>query len=241
MKIYLHLTLLLTVLAIAGCTDHVTNMMASTYHSVPLTIGTGNATTWITTDGSGNLSAIGITISDAALASLGTHDSMYELPMPTGISCAFKSIALDFATHDNAPYNLPHLDPHFMLIDMATRMGIMDTEDRMMPTNMMMPSGYRSDGMSELMMGVHWMDTTGSEFHGSPFECTFDYGTSKGDMIFYELMCEKASLESHKAFNKTIRKPTMMGGMMMSMTIPSAYKVSYDQNGHTTTFELNGF
>ena len=240
MKIHLHFTLLLTVLSIVGCTDHVTNTMGSTYRSVPLTMGTGNATTWITTDGSGNLSAIGITISDAALASLGTHDSMYELPMPTGVACAFKSIALDFATHDDAPYNMPHLDPHFMLIDMMARMRIMDTADGMMPTNMNMPPGYRSDGMSEGMMGVHWMDTTGSEFHGGPFDCTFDYGTSKGDMIFYELMCDKASLESHKAINSTIRKPTMMGGMM-SMTIPSAYKVSYDQSGHTTTIELNGF
>lgn len=208
------------------------------YTGSPLTIGSGTAYTWIKTDASGNLSAIGVTISDAALASIGTKDSMYELPMPTGISTEFKGIALDYATHDPAPYNKPHIDPHFFLLDMGHRMMIMDTTDAMMPMNMMMPSGYMTDSMSEMMMGVHWMDTTAPEFHGTPFQCAFDYGFSMGNMVFLEVMCDKASLEG-KAITGTVRKPTMMGGMMMSL--PATYKVSYDNTTHTSTIELDTF
>jgi hypothetical protein len=234
-----YIFLLLTLALITGCNSNSTGTNASTYTSAPLTIGTGTANTWIKTDASNKLTTVGVTISDGALTSLGNTDSMFELPMPAGVSTIFKSIALDYATHDPAPYNHPHIDPHFFLYDMNSRMSIIDGTDSMPPMNMMMPSGFMCLGVSEAMMGVHWMDTTASEYHGIPFQCTFDYGTSMGNLEFFEVMCDKASLEGHKIVSNSIRKPTMMNGMTMS--IPSSYSITYDGTAHTSTIELDGF
>ncbi len=236
-----HIASILLLLLVFGC-NSTTATNPTTYTGTPISIGTGTANTWVYTNASGNLSAVGVTISDAALASIGTKDSMFELPMPAGVSCIIKSIALDYATHDAAPYNKPHIDPHFFLLDMSARMSMMGGgKDGKMPTNMMMPSGYTTDSVLEPMMGVHWMDTTSSEFHGTPFQCAFDYGTSMGSMVFYEVMCDKSSLEGHKSITNTIRQPSMMGGGMMMTSIPASYKVSYDATAKTTTIELDGF
>jgi hypothetical protein len=87
------------------------------------------------------------------------------------------------------------------------------------------------------------MDTTAGEYHGMPFQCTFDYGTSMGNMEFYEVMCDKASLDSHafKTLLGSVRRPTMMNGMMMTMSIPFSYTINYDGNSHSTSIELDGF
>ena len=232
--------LLLAVLSVASCKSDTTSSSPTRFAGAAVTIGSGTANTWLTTDASGNTTAIGVTISDAALASLGTKDSMYMLAMPTGVLSAFKSVGLDYATHDAAPYNKPHIDPHFMLLSDAALMGTMSGGmDGKMPTNMMFPSGYVTDSVIEPMMGVHWMDTTGSEFHGTPFQCAFEYGAWNGNMAFYEVMCDKASLDGHKGITNTIRKATMMSGMMMFM--PSSYKISYDAIAKTSTIELDGF
>ena len=239
MKHLFHFVLLLSFGLLAGCKTNSTSSTPTTFDGSPVTIGTGSANSWIKTDASGKVTSVGVTISDAALASIGTRDSMFELPAPSGVSSIFKSIALDYATHDPAPYNKPHIDPHFFLIVMAARMGNMSGMDGMMPMNMMMPSGYTTDSMSEMMMGVHWMDTTASEYHGTPFQCAFDYGFSMGNLVFYETMCDKASLDGHKVISNTIRQPMMMNGMTMSM--PSSYAVTYDANAKVTNIELDGF
>ncbi len=44
-------------------------------------------------------------------------------------------------------------------------------------------------------MGVHWIDTTSSEFHGIAFTHTYDYGFYHGSMVFIEAMCSKTFLE----------------------------------------------
>ncbi len=239
MKAIVVLSLSFSLVTLFGCKSNPANSNPTTYTGLSVSIGSGSAKTWIKTNASGNFSSIGVTISDAAFTSLGQMDTMFELPMPSGFSSPFKSVMLDYATHDPKPYNNPHIDPHFFYIDMGTRMNIMAGEDSTMPMNMTMPAGYMTDDLSETMMGVHWIDTTGPEYHGQPFESTCVYGFTKGNLAFMEVMCDKASLEGHKAITASVRQPMMMSGMMMS--IPASYHVSYDSTAHTSSIEFDGF
>ncbi|SRR5579883_1037746 len=243
MKKPVYLVYLILVIASFGCKSS-TGPQSQTYTSAPTVVGAGTATTWITMNGSGNISSVGVTLTNSALTSLGNSDSMYELAMPSGVSTQFKSIALDYATHDAWPYNHPHIDPHFFLYNMAQRMGIMDGKDTMPPMMMTMPPGYATDSMSEMMMGVHWIDMSGPEYQpGHPFTSTFVYGFTMGSMDFMELMCDKASLDGQKNISGAVKRPTMMSGMsgMPMPLFPATYKITYDASAKTTTIELDGF
>ncbi|MDP4200567.1 MAG: DUF5602 domain-containing protein [Bacteroidota bacterium] len=221
-----------------GCSSS-TTPQPQTYIGASTTIGSGTANSWVTVDGSGNMTAIGVTISDAALASLPAMGMMYEIPMPAGVTTIpYKSISLDYATMDPAPYNVPHLDAHFYFEDMMARMNIMQGIDTMMPGGMMLPAGYTRIGECDSMMGVHYMDTSAPEWHKQPFHCAFVYGFAKGTMTFMEAMCDQASLSNHTALSGTV-KPMMM--MSMPMSMPKTYKTSYDATTKTTKIELDGF
>ena len=223
---------------LVGCKSS-TSPQPQTYTASPTSIGTGTATSWVAVDASGNMTAIGVTVSDAALASLPAMDTMFEIAMPPGLTTIpFKTVSLDYATSDAAPYNKPHLDAHFYLLDMMHRMNIMNGMDTMMPMGMMLPDGYMRMGESQAMMGVHYIDMNGPEYSGHPFQSAFVYGFSMGSMTFMEAMCDKAILTSHTALSGTVKQPMMMG---MTMSIPASYKTSYDASAKTTTIELDGF
>lgn len=243
MKAFSVLGLTVTLAGLFGCQSNTTNSNASIYKGSSVTVGSGTAYTWVKTNSSGNFSSIGITLSDSALTGLEKMEEMLELPVPSGFSTPFKSVALDYANTDPIPYNKPHIDPHFFYIDMAHRMSIMADTDSMMPINMTMPAGYMTDSISEAMMGVHWTDTTGPENHGQPFQSAVGYGFTNGNLTFMEVMCDKTSLEVRKTITNTVRKPTMMGGTMgsMMMSIPSSYQLSYDSIAHAYSIEFDGF
>jgi len=225
-----------------SCTDTITEEPHA-HMGQTMVIGAGTAYSWVSVDAKDKLTAIGVTITDAALASLPAKDTMFEIPIsPDASDIAFKSISLDYAISDGSPYNKPHLDAHFYLWDMMQRMNIHAGADSMMPSNMTMPSGYKCLFESEDMMGVHWIDTTAPEWHGQPFQCGFVYGFSKGSLTFMEAMCDKAALDNHTAFSGSVRQPTMMGGMGgMMMSHPANYRVSYDAAAKSTKIELSGF
>jgi hypothetical protein len=234
------LTFALLCIIISGCKSNSTSPnTAQTVWGSSVAIGTGTANSWVTVDAGGKFTSIGVTVSDTALTNLGNMDTMFELPMPSGVSTGpFKSIMLSYATKDSKPYDKPHLDPHFFLIDMPTRMNIMVGTDTMMPMNMTMPAGYMGDGKSEAMMGVHWMDTTAMAM-GQSFHTAFAYGFSKGALVFLEAMADKATLVNHQGFTGTVRQPMMMSGM--TMLLPTTYTTSYDASTGSSKIELDGF
>jgi hypothetical protein len=162
--------------------------------------------------------------------------------MPSGVSnFEFKEIGLDYETHDEAPYDKPHLDAHFYLMDSTQRKTIPEGEDTMMPMDFMMPANFMMMGESEGMMGVHWMDTTASEMHGQPFEAAYVLGTTKGQLVFMEVMRDLQTIKEHKAYSKALPRPTKMSGMSSSMMFPGTMSISYDAESKTTTFLLSGF
>ena len=232
----------ITVLGLASCSDNPSTPSTQTLAGPAVTIGTGEAHSWAVVSGSGEIQTLGVKITDNALASLGSEDTMYTLPLPAGVSTSqFKEIGLDYATHDDAPYDKPHLDAHFYLMDMMHRMDIPEGEDTMMPVNFMMPTNFMMMGESEAMMGVHWMDTTAPEMHGQPFEGAYVLGTTKGQLVFMEVMRDLQAMKDHKSYSASLPKPMKMTGMSNTMMFPSVATISYDASTKMTTYTLTGF
>jgi hypothetical protein len=227
---------------LAACSDNPATPSTQTLSGPLITIGSGTAQSWAVLDASGQITTLGVKVTDAALASLGTEDTMFTLPLPTGVpTTQFKEVGLDYATHDEAPYDKPHLDAHFYLEDMMQRMNIGAGTDTTMPMNFMMPPNFMMMGESEAMMGVHWMDTTAPEMHGGPFEAAYVLGTSKGQLVFMEMMRDLQAMKDHKSYTKALTRPTKMGGMTNSMMFPATMSTSYDAPTKTTTYLLTGF
>ncbi len=240
MKQSISLFIVLAVGALFGCKSGTSTPESQTYTGTTTTIGTGTANSWAITDASGNLTSIGVTVSDAALLSLGSMDTEYEVPIPSGLSSPlFKRITLDYATMDAAPYNKPHLDGHFWMWDLNQSKTIPGGPDTVMPRMITMPADYMSMGGSEPGMGVHWMDMNTPEASGGPFRTAFTYGFSKGSMVFMEEMCSVDSLRGHMSYIGTVKRPTMMSGM--TMLIPKTYSVTYNAGAKNTSIILGGF
>lgn len=233
---------LAAVAAFSSCSDNPATPSTQTLSGPLVTIGTGSAQSYAVLDASGQITTLGVKVTDNALASLGSDDTMFTLPLPTGApTTQFKEIGLDYAVHDDAPYDQPHLDAHFYLMDGMHRMDIPEGEDTMMPTNFMMPAHFMMMGESEAMMGVHWMDTTAAELHGQPFEAGYVLGTTKGQLVFMEVMRDLRAIKNHNAYSKALPRPTMMSGMSNTMRFPGTMSISYDAASKTTTYLLTGF
>ncbi len=221
------------------------NTMSTGTHTVNgpnVAVGLGSAHSYATLDDNQNLVTLGLYLNEAAMSTLPDSGTMIDVALPSDVlnSSQFKSIELDYATTDPAPYNKPHLDCHFYMMSMDQRMLITagkDTAMHMMDTSMM-PPGMMPDGSCEEMMGDHWMDTSGVEYHGGKFQSTFDYGFHRGQMVFMETMADKSSLITKNLFTGPTRRPSHF---MMQGFYPSTYRVGYDATVGMYFFEIRGF
>ncbi len=76
-------------------------------------------------------------------------------------------------------------------------------------------------------MGVHWIDTTSSEFHGIAFTHTYDYGFYHGSMVFIEAMCSKTFLDTKTNYTGIVKQPA---AFKQSGYYPLNYTISYESN-----------
>jgi hypothetical protein len=86
-------------------------------------------------------------------------------------------------------------------------------------------------------MGVHWFDSTATEFHGAPFTSTFIYGFYHGNMTFLEPMITRAFFQTHPDFSATIKQPQKF---QKSNYYPTGYQVKYDATKHLYFLILTG-
>ena len=207
--------------------------------------GSDSIRTWVKTDANGLPTSIGVTFKALALPALPATDTMIMLMLPAmpGISTMmvmpFDHVEIDWAPHgDPAPsvYNVAHLDCHFYTSSMSYQMGIMAGHDSVALNAQYVPKDCKADGDAEAGMGVHWMDTTAHEFHGMPFDHTYDYGFYHGDMIFIEAMCAKSFLDAKTNFTGTIKQPA---AFKKSGYYPLNYSISYDAVAKEYTYSLD--
>lgn len=232
-------------LLLGSCTDDpVTTSKAGTYGGDTVAMGNGKVRSWIKHDDNGNPSVVGITFGETALQNLPT-DSMgkeYMMMMPSQASATgINHVGFDWNPFGHEPkgiYDAPHFDIHFYYISNTVRMSIPFGKDSGVAAKYL-PANYITDSISIPMMGIHCVDVTSPEFHGKPFDKTFIYGFSKGQLAFLEPMITKAFIESKTNVETTIPQPAEW--QTKGRYYPSKYSVSYDATNKEYTISLSGF
>jgi len=225
-----------------------------TYYGPVVTLGPGNARTYITSK-SGAPVELGVELNEGALAGLptdGGHDGhnnmkhrmedMFNLPLPAEArATVYKTVNLGWmpAGH-GAPYDRPHFDFHFYTISEAERLAIDPADPRWatkvgsFPAPQFWPErfyplsllmGVPADAVGVPLMGMHWLDVAAPELHGAEFTETFFYGSWDGALIFAEPMITKKTLESRVSVDKTLPEAPVYAPAGMHA---GGYRVYYD-------------
>lgn len=214
--------------------------------------GSGTARSWVKVDGNGTPSAVGITLTEAALNGLPADVTPgliwmveYILSLPEEAQMLpFNHIGVNWNPKGHMPsgvYNVPHFDFHFYTISPEERSKITARGDdlekcRQAPEAEHIPEGFIFAPESEEPgMGGHWADPTSHEFHGHDFTSTFIYGTHEGKVIFWEPMITKAYLESKPDATVPLKVPKQYAS---TGYYPTSYSIRYDPKRKEYTVAL---
>lgn len=236
------LILLLATLWSAGCDTN--EDVAGTYYGSQASLGNGSVRTFVRLDAEGNPTAVGVTLTEAALTGLpdgGDHEeNMTELDLPAEAThLPIDHVSVDWNPHGHEPpgiYEQPHFDFHFYLMTRAQRDAIDPTASDFgekagrAPAEAHIPAGYIPTPGAVPRMGAHWIDPTSPELNGETFTRTFIYGFWDGQMNFLEPMITEAFIESVKqapgqAVTFAIPQPQAFA---KAGYYPTRYAVRYD-------------
>lgn len=217
----------------------------ATFAGAPQAIGKGTVSSFVSVTASGTPTAIGFRLTRSALTNLPAGDTEIDVPLPAAsiAGLPFKDMAINWNPQGHPPpgiYDVPHFDFHFYLIDMAARDAISPSDPNALasPPPDQVPTGYVPLAPAVVpMMGVHWIDPSSSEFHGTPFTKTFIYGFDDGKMIFYEPMVTTAFLATNPSFQASIAQPQTYPSHGL---YPTGYAVSYDAATDSYLVQLTG-
>jgi hypothetical protein len=211
-------------------------------------LGDGSVCSWVRVDEKGEPTAIGITMTEAALNNLpktgdrGASCCQNEtlLHLPANVTAPFTHIAVNWNPFGHVPpgiYDKPHFDFHFYMMDESQRQQIRgdDANFAKAPPAETVPAGYiPTPGV--MKMGVHWIDPKSPEFAGKPFTKTFLYGAYAGQVSFIEPMITRAYLLGKANSVEPIAQPkTYSTGVF-----PTHYAVKFDPQTHEYTIALEG-
>lgn len=216
-------------------------------------LGDGTIRTWVRLDDDGNPTAVGVTLTEAALRNLPTTDAEaccgteYALALPPEAAhTAFSHAAVNWNSHGHEPagiYDKPHFDVHFYLIDPKVRAAITgegDDRPRFLkaPATQCVPKDYVMVPIVVPRMGCHFADMTSAEFRGQPFTTTFLYGYYDGELAFVEPMLTKAFLETKPDFQQEIKLPETF--TRCGCYYPTSYSVRWDARAKAYNIALEG-
>ncbi len=197
--------------ALVACNDNDDAGVTTTYGTAQA-LGNGSARSFVTLDGAGAPTAIGVTISEDALASLPATEAPTVLPLPAQAASAtvFDHLSLDWEPAGHEPaglYDRPHFDVHFYLISQAQRQAIGFAPDEPAPVADAIAQDYVSGQTVVPAMGQHWFDPTDPNNTPGNFSYTFIYGYHQGSMVFLEPMVTRAMLLSRNEVSTDIKQP----------------------------------
>lgn len=221
---------------LAGCAGSGERLMGN-----PANIGQGSARAFVTLDGDGKPTDIGVKLSEAALAGLPTEPPAgsagweYVLPLPpaTAIS-GFDHVEIVWNPAGHGPpsvYDKPHLDFRFYLISVEERNKItLAGEDlpraHKAPPTGFLPAGHiLPEGTEIPRLGAHAVNPGADEFKRKPFRKTVVYGYHDGRMTVLEPMISKAYLDTRPGFTDPITLPRAFAAHGY---YPTRYSIRYD-------------
>ncbi len=245
---------LVVLTALSGCaTGGRGEPAAGAYEGPPERVGEGTARTFVVLDAAGKATAIGVKLSEAALAGLpasppaGQDGWEHVLVLPKEAKRAgYTHVGLDWNPKGHQPpgvYDVPHFDFHFYMIDPAERAKITAVGEDLarahrQPPAEFMPAGYVLPPGTEVpRMGAHAINPAAGEFNKKPFTKTFLYGFYDGRMIFVEPMVSKAFLETRPDVAEAITLPKRYPA---NGHLPTRYTVKYDAGRKEYTVALEG-
>jgi hypothetical protein len=211
----------------------------------PAQLGQGTVQTFATLGQGGELTALGVKISEAAMTSLPQEMRMLQIPLPQGAAgFGYDHVGFDWNPQGHVPagvYDTPHFDFHFYHIPVAEQMAIPGGPEPTPLPAANTPPDYVSTGESVPMMGVHWVDRTAPELNGRPFTRTLIYGSYQGKAIFVEPMITKAHLESLKGAAEVMEVIKQPAAAQRPGLYPTRFTLRYDQADNTYVVALTGF
>jgi hypothetical protein len=234
-----HVGISLVLMAAAGaalsCSESTGPDPSGTYYGSVTQMGGGTGRSFVTLDGSGTHTELGVTFTEAALSGLGDDPDEFFFDLPIRmLGTPFRHVVINWEPHGHPPagvYTVPHLDVHFYMITSQVREAIDLTDPAVAakaavkPSAELLPTGYVA-GMASSWMGLHWRDPSGPEFSGQPFTKTVIYGSYDGAVTFLEPMLAKSFLESKPSNVKTALKlPATFGSRGYQ---PTSYTVHWN-------------
>jgi hypothetical protein len=234
---------ILTATTFIGCRKENCDV-TRTYYGAEVPLGNDNARSFVTIQPYGQPISIGIELGESALDNLPANtksENSFELPLPAQAKAiGVDHIEIDWNPFGHPPeaiYGLPHFDFHFYYISKEEQSSVIPGPDTVTVPAKYVPKDYVNGVVAVPDMGVHWTDSTSSEYHGLPFTTTFIYGFYHGEMTFVEPMVTKAFLESHPDFFAFIKQPV---SFQHHNFYPTSYKVQYDASKHVYLVNLTG-
>lgn len=230
-----------------------TQALADVYQGKAVKLGNGTAQLLVETDASGKPEVIRISMTAEALDGLPTELNKaspegsweYVLPMPDGVKTGYSEVVIDWNLHGHPPphvYTVPHFDFHFYTIapsavDAIKFAGPKDpaiqvSDKRLIPTDYQVIPDTAID-----KMGVHAIDMTAPELHGTPFTATFIYGYDKGKLIFLEPMVTLAHLKTNPDATMPVKTPDHYSSPGY---YPTSYSVKYDSSNKRYLVGIGG-
>jgi hypothetical protein len=206
------------------------------FYGERVSVGNGQAWTYIQVDGQNNPISLGVQFDESALTNL-PAGSMFPdeffMKLPTEVSVApFNHVTLDWNEHGHEPmeiYDLPHFDIHFYFLSEAQRdqIGPMDTIEFQKPiAPEFLPLNYLETPDGVPRMGTHMIDLESPEIAGTGvFTHTFIYGKYDAKINFLEPMVTTSFLESKENLEKEIRHPEQW---QQEGYYPNKYTIKYN-------------
>ena len=238
--------------AIAGatvfaCADSTPPDASGTFFGPVTTMAGGTARAYVTLDGSGMPTDLGVALTETALSELPAAKAEFVFALPPQASATpFKHAVINWEPVGHPPamvYTVPHFDVHFYMITQAQREAILlgdaplAAKMLLQPAPEFIPAGYVTGGNSA-QMGLHWRDPAAPELLGEPFTKTLIYGSYDGAMTFVEPMLAKAYLETKPVAVVTPAKlPAQYAARGYQ---PTSYTVNWDASAKEYRVALSG-
>lgn len=216
----------------------------ATFYGNETKVGNGTVRTFVTLNDNGDPETIGFKFSESMLSGLPVKDAMsnmFNLSFPSEASAAgYDHAELDWNPHGHDPvqiYGVPHFDFHFYTAGMDELSKIVPGPDTVAVAKQYIPTDYMSGEVAVPNMGVHWADSTSSEFRGRLFTATFIYGFYHGKMLFVEPMITQAFLQSHPDVSFNVKQPA---AFQTPGYYPVKWSIHFDSNKKEYTVALEG-
>lgn len=218
----------------------------------------GKSWTWVELNDKGDITKLGISLSNAAMNSVpvggdgheghdhGDMDNNFVLKFHPFVSklTAFNHVGMGWNPNGHEPeviYGIPHFDFHFYMMTPEEVAAIPPFEVdsskfKIVPGPEYFPATYFNPGGGVPQMGVHWLDFTSPELGGATFTQTFIYGSYNGRVTFYEPMITLDFMKANASYERPIPQPAKV---QQTGWYPTKLKLK--QNTDTYDVILDGF